>query len=48
MLELPPKNHVLPKRWADDPYFLEKLDDKEEDALTYFQQLVKHSKTAQS
>lgn len=39
---------LLPKGWADDPYFLEKLDDEEEDALAYFQQLVKHSKTAQS
>ena len=30
---------ILPKRWADDPAFLEKLDNEEEDALAYFRQL---------
>lgn len=39
---------LLPKRWAEDPCFLEKLDDEEDDALAYFQQLSKHSKTAHS
>lgn len=39
---------LLPKLWATDPCFLEKLDDGDEDALSYFHQLGKHSKIIQS
>lgn len=30
---------ILPKRWARDPYFMEKLVNGEADALNYFRQL---------
>jgi len=30
---------ILPKRWASDPYFLEKLIDGEKEAWNYFRQL---------
>ena len=32
---------LLPKNWAEDPYFLEKIYDGEEDALLYFYELSK-------
>lgn len=39
---------LLPKDWAEDPSFLEKLDDEVAGAVAYFQQLSRHSKTGQS
>lgn len=38
----------LPKAWAEDPCFLEKLDDEGVDEIAYFQELSKHSKTDRS
>ena len=33
---------VLPKAWAEDPSFLERLDNEEDDAIAYFRQLSQH------
>ena len=33
------KTGILPKRWATDPYFMEKMVDGDADALNYFRQL---------